>query len=324
MTAATLQRQKNHGGAVDWVGFLLLVPPPLFWAGNFLIGRLVRDTIPPMSLLFWRWVIAAVLLLPFAWKAMRRDLPLYWQYRWRVLSVSLAGIVAFNSFVYIGLRSTTASNALLLNSLIPILIVLFAAIFYRQPLKKTQLGGLAASFAGVLIIITQGDISRLTVMDFSHGDLIIFLALISWSFYTLWLRGFPPNIDRTGLMTLQVIIGILVIAPIYQWEQMSGMTVVWNAGSLAALAYLGVFPSVVAYLLYNIGVARVGAAAAGLSVHLIPVFGVALAVLFLGEHLHFYHVCGIAAIGGGIVLAMRSGRRGILNSSRAATTKDST
>lgn len=307
MTCGNERNDPIRSSGVDWLGLLLLVPPPLFWAGNFLIGRLVRGTVPPMSLLFWRWVIALVLLLPFAWKPMRRDLPRYWQYRWRILSVSLAGVVAFNSFVYIGLRSTTASNALLLNSLIPILIVLLSAIFYRQRLYAVQITGLLLSFAGVLVIISHGEIARIVSLSLSHGDLILFGAMIAWAFYTLWLRGFPPDIDRIGLMAVQIVVGLIVLIPLYQWERMSGAVPIWNGTSFAALAYLGIFPSVAAYLLYNIGVARVGAARAGLSVHLIPVFGVILAVIFLNEHIHAYHALGIAIIAAGIFCAMRSG-----------------
>ncbi len=305
MTIARAKEAMEQQGAIDWCGCLLLIPPPLFWAGNFLVGRMVHETVPPMSLLFWRWAIALALLLPFAWRSMRRDLPRYWQHRWRVLSVSLAGVVAFNSFVYIGLHSTTASNALLLNSLIPILIVLFAAIFYRQRLHAVQAIGLFSSFVGVLIIITHGDISRLLSLSLSHGDLIVFCAMVTWTFYTLWLRGFPADIDRIGLMAMQIAVGLLVLMPLYQLERISGVVATWNMNSLGALAYLGIFPSVVAYLLYNIGVARVGAARAGLSIHLMPVFGVLLAVLFLHEQIHVYHLLGVVAIAVGILCAMR-------------------
>lgn len=307
MTCGNERNARTRSSSVNWIGFLLLIPPPLFWAGNFLIGRLVRGTVPPMSLLFWRWMIALILLLPFAWKPMQRDLHRYWQYRWRILSVSLAGVVAFNSFVYVGLRSTTASNALLLNSLIPILIVLLSAIFYRQRLYAVQIVGLLLSFGGVLVIVSHGEIARIVSLSISHGDLIVFGAMIAWAFYTLWLRGFPPDIDRIGLMAAQIVVGLIVLIPLYQWERMSGVVPIWNGTSFAALAYLGIFPSVAAYLLYNIGVARVGAARAGISVHLIPVFGVILAVVFLNEHIHAYHALGIAVIAAGIACAMRIG-----------------
>ena len=285
------------------VGLLLLIPPPLFWAGNFIVGRAMRGDVPPFTLSFWRWVIAFFCLLPFAWKPMRRDAPLYWRYRWHLLRIALAGVTAFNSLIYVGLQWTAAANGLLLNSFIPILIVLFGALFYRQRLSLAQAAGLALSFAGVLAIILHGEWERLATLTFSAGDLVVFCAMISWALYTLWLRAIPPEIDRIGLMGAQIAVAFLFLVPMYLGELAFGYAPNWRAESFAALAYLGVFPSVLAYLFYNIGVARVGAARAGMFIHLIPVFGVILAVLFLHETLHAYHALGMTAILSGIALA---------------------
>jgi drug/metabolite transporter (DMT)-like permease len=293
---------------VSWLGLLLLIPPPLFWAGNFIVGRAMRDTIPPMALSFWRWVIAIVCLMPFAWRALRRDCPQYWRYRWHLLRVSLAGVVAFNSLVYAGLQSTTAANGLLMNSFIPILIVIFAALFYHQHLRPLQILGLLISFCVVLTIIMHGELSRLMSLSFSRGDLLVFSAMVSWACYTLWLRSIPPEIDRIGLMAAQIIVAFFFLSPLYIGELLTGHHAQITLASLISLAYLGIFPSVLAYLLYNIGVAKVGAARAGLSIHLMPLFGVLLAVLFLGETLHLYQVLGMATILLGLVCAMRQGQ----------------
>ncbi len=288
------------------VGLLLLVPPPLFWAGNFIVGRAMRGEVPPFTLSFWRWAVALCCLLPFAWGAMRRDRALYWAHRWRVARITLAGVVAFTSLVYVGLQWTAAANGLLLNSFIPILILLFGALFFGQRLVPAQVFGLALSFAGVLTIVLHGEWARLLALDVSAGDLLVFAAMVCWAFYTLWLRGIPPEIDRLGLMGVQAGLGLLVLGPLCLAERAAGLVPSWSGESLAALAYLGVFPSVFAYLFYTLGVARVGAARAGLFIHLIPVFGVALAVAFLRETLHPYHGVGIAAILGGIACAVRS------------------
>ncbi|MBS7813411.1 DMT family transporter [Roseococcus pinisoli] len=311
--AGSAPAASSHGGKtvgkgfglLDVTGLLLLIPPPLFWAGNFIVGRALRHDIPPMTLSFWRWVIALLVLLPFAWRPMRRDLHKYWRYRWRVLSLSLAGVVGFTSLVYLGLRSTTAANGLLLNSFIPILIVLFGALFYRQRLRAGQLLGLTLSFAGVLTIVMHGEWSRLASLSFSPGDLTVFCAMVSWAFYTLWLRGIPAEIDRVGLLGMQIMVALAVLGPLSLLEGASGQVATWSAESLGALAYLGLFPSVIAYLLYNLGVARVGAARAGLSIHLIPLFGVVLAVLFLGETVHGYQLLGMATILAGVTCAAR-------------------
>ncbi|EPY02598.1 DMT family transporter [Magnetospirillum fulvum] len=288
-------------------GLLLLIPPPLFWAGNFIIGRAMRGEVPPMTLSLWRWVIAFLCLLPLAWRPMRRDWPVYWAYRWLVLRLAVVGVVAFNSIVYLGLQWTAAENGLLLNSFIPILILLFGAMFYGQSLHRWQVIGLILSFAGVLTIILHGDWTRLARLDFSIGDLVVFSAMVSWAFYTLWQRKVPPQLDRIGLMGIQIAVAIPILFVLYLGERLLGHVPHWSPEAYAALGYIGVFPSVIAYLLYTIGVARVGAVRAGMFIHLMPVFGVGLAVAFLGETVQPYHLVGITAILVGIWSTSRKG-----------------
>jgi drug/metabolite transporter (DMT)-like permease len=289
------------------IGLLLLIPPPLFWAGNFIVGRAMRGEVPPMTLSLWRWVIAFVCLLPFAWRPMRRDWRAYWQYRWQVLRLSVAGVVAFNSLVYLGLQWTAAENGLLLNSFIPILIMLLGALFYGQRLRRGQVIGLIVSFAGVLTIIVHGEWGSLARLDFSAGDLVVFAAMVSWAFYTLWLRVLPPEIDRIGLMGIQIAVAIPFLLVLFLVEHLLGHAAHWTIESVAALGYIGVFPSVIAYLLYTVGVARMGAVRAGMFIHLMPVFGVVLAVVFLHETVQPYHFVGIGAILTGLWWTTRRG-----------------
>lgn len=158
----------------------------------------------------------------------------------------------------------------------------------------------------MLTIILHGDWARLLALEFSRGDVVVFAAMVCWALYTLWLRGIPPEIDRIGLMAVQIGVAFVFLLPMYLGELAYGYAPVWRASSFGALAYLGIFPSVLAYLFYNIGVARVGAARAGLFTHLIPAFGVVFAVVFLHEPIHAYHVAGVAAILAGIVCAVRT------------------
>lgn len=285
----------------------LLILPPLLWAGNFVVGRAIREDIPPMTLSFGRWVLAFLIILPFAWKLMKRDWRLYWQYRWLVIGTGIVGVASFNTLIYAGLHSTTTNNALLLNSCIPVLIVLFGALFYRQKLHLLQMSGLIISLVGVLTIILHGDLSRLIDLSFNPGDILVFTAMVCWAFYTLWVKMLPPHINRTGLMGAQIAIAVIGLLPFWLWEMASGAQVVWRTESILAFAYVGILPSVVAYLLYTFAVARVGPVRAGLSIHLMPVFGVLLSALFLGESLHSYHLIGISAIALGLVLSNRKG-----------------
>lgn len=282
---------------------VLLVPAPLFWAGNFIIGRAMRGQLPPFAMSFLRWGIALLVLLPFALPRMRRDAGFYRAHPRRMLALSLTGIVAFNSFVYVGLRSTSAANALLLNSTIPALIMLFGALLYRQPLHGRQVAGLVLSLAGVATIVLQGAVSHFLALSFSRGDVIVFGGMIAWAFYTLWLRVVPVEIDRIGFLCAQIILAMPVLAVMALGEAMTGARPVWSTASVAAIGYIGIFPSVIAYLAYNMGVARVGPAVAGLSIHLLPAFGVVLAILVLGEPFHLYHAAGIVLILCGLILA---------------------
>ncbi|THT98253.1 DMT family transporter [Lampropedia puyangensis] len=284
---------------------LVLALPPLFWAGNFIVGRAMSGTMPPIALSFLRWVIALLCLLPFAWRTVLREKALYWRNRWRIVGVSIVGVAAFNTLVYTGLQSTTATNGILLNSFIPILIVLLGALLYRQRLAVIQAIGLALSFAGVLTIITHGEWARVASFAFGQGDLIIFSAMVCWAVYTLWLRAIPADINRLGLLVVQMALAIVALLPLYLWEASSGAKPVWTWQSASALLYIGIFPSVLAYLFYNWGVARAGAARAGLFIHLMPVFGTLLSVAVLGEQLHLYHAVGMLCIVGGLLLSSR-------------------
>ncbi len=296
------QTRKQLNGA----GLLLIILPPLFWAGNFIIGRAVHDTIPPMTLSLLRWSIALVCILPFAWKPISRDYRLYLIHKWLILKLSLFGVVAFNSLVYVGLHKTSASNALLLNSFIPVLIALFGAVFFKDKFDKRQMVGLTLSFAGVLIIVAHGDWMNITSFSFSFGDMVIFVAMVSFAFYTLWLRKVPKEIDRIGLMAIQIVTAFIFLIPLWLIEQTQGKLVHWTPLSLLSLVYLGLFPSILAYVLYNLSVAKFGATRAGLCIHLIPVFGVILAVIFLNESVYIYHAIGLFGILSGIWLAMKT------------------
>jgi drug/metabolite transporter (DMT)-like permease len=290
-------------GRARATGLALLVLPPLFWAGNFIVGRAMRGQLPPFTMSFLRWAIALGVLLPFAWRRMRRDAAFYRGNPGQVFALSLTGVVAFNSFVYVGLRSTSAANGLLLNSTIPLLIMLIGAIAYRQILCARQLAGVAVSLCGVVTIVLGGDPARLATLAFAPGDAIVFCGMVAWAVYTLKLRAVPPAIDRVGLLGVQIVIAMPVLALMGAAELAAGARPVWSGGSIAALAYIGIFPSVLAYLAYNMAVARVGPATAGLSIHLLPMFGVVLAALLLGEPLHAYHLAGFALILGGLALA---------------------
>lgn len=314
---------RSSSSSFSLLSWLTLILPPLLWAGNFVVGRAVRHDLTPMTLSFWRWAIALICLLPFSYVTLRRDWRRYWEQRWQVLRVSVVGVAAFNSLIYLGLRTTTANNALLLNSLIPLLIVMLGACLYHQRLKINQYVGLILSFAGVLTLIMHGNWSQWQNISFVPGDALVLAAMVCWAFYTLWLRQLPDDLDRIGLMSVQIVLALIILLPFYVAEYHSGLRSSWGAVSFSALVYVGIFPSVIAYLLYIQAISRFGPARAGLTIHLIPVFGVMLSTLFLGEQLHVYHAFGIAAIVAGLICSNRGNNRELNNAPMQKVTTQS-
>ncbi|HEY0906951.1 MAG TPA: DMT family transporter [Methylophilus sp.] len=286
---------------------LLLLTPPLLWAGNFIAGRAISQDIPPVTLALLRWLIALACLLPFAWQPLRKDMAHYWPQRWRILGTALTGVAAFNLLVYWGLHSTSATNGIILNSFIPFLVALFGFVIYRQRLHLWQLLGLLISLSGVLIVVAHGSLHRLTALAFAPGDIIIFLAMICWALYTLWLREIPATIDRKGLMLIQVVLALLMLTPLCFWEQQTLQASFTEPRMVWALLYIGIFPSVIAFLAYSQAVVRVGSVRASLFIHTMPIFGSLLSSLLLNEAFHLYQLIGMLTIFAGIGFAQRHG-----------------
>ena len=283
--------------------YLLLTLTALFWSGNFVIGRGAQGVLPPLAMAFWRWIVAFCVLLPFALGPMLRERETIVRH-WRMLIVlGVLGVGSFNTLVYIGLGSTTATNGLLLNSSIPVLIVTIGWIFFGQRVTARQGLGVAVSLCGVVSIISRGELRQLLELRLNSGDLWAFSAMVSWALYTLLLRRRPADLSAIAFLGITVLIGLLANLPFYIAELASGARASINAASLGAIAYMGVFPSVIAYLFWNRAVAEVGASRAGLFTHLMPVFGSILAYFFLDEQLRLYHFAGFALILGGIALA---------------------
>ncbi|MDH5360192.1 MAG: DMT family transporter [Gammaproteobacteria bacterium] len=285
--------------------YLLLTLTALFWSGNFVLARAIHAVIPPMTLSFWRWVIALLLLLPFVAHALKPQWPLLKAQWGRVVLLALTGISGFNSLVYLGTQYTNATNALLINAFIPVLTILISWFFLHMLMGRRQFFGVAISVVGVMVILSRGDWQVFTALSFNRGDLLIFVAAISWALYTVWMKGLNSQINRLVLLWSIILIGIIGILPFYLWEWMHTPPLVITNDVIASFAYVGIFPSVLAVWFYNYGVAEVGPARASLFIHLMPVFGTLMSIGFLGESFYLYHVVGISAIFSGIYLSTR-------------------
>ncbi|TCZ65406.1 DMT family transporter [Roseicella aquatilis] len=287
--------------------WLLMMLPGLFWAGNAIVGRAVAGEVPPIALAFWRWVLGSAILLPFAWPHLRHDLPRI-RRAWPImLTLSVFGIALFNTMLYVAAQSTTALNIVMLQSSMPVLIVLASFLLFRERVGLRQGIGITVSLLGALTLVTQGDPAMLAGLALNRGDLWMLAAIVSYALYTALLRR-RPAVHGLSFAAALFTTGAVLLLPFYAAETLSGRPLPLGAPALLAILYVAVFASVLAYLGYNRAVALLGANTAGLAVHLVPVFGTLLAVVLLGEVPRLYHAIGIALIGFGIWLAQRQRR----------------
>ena len=300
--------QNAAGGAARLNGYVLAAYAlaalaMLLWAGNWVLGRAVRAEIPPVGLNFWRWTFATIVVLPFAWAPARRDWPVVRRHWKLMLTLGATGAAVSHSMIYIGLRSTEAINALLLNSAAPIIIVVMAWAVFGDRVSPRQIVGIAISLVGTVVLVARGELANLARLSFNEGDLWVLGALTSVGLYTILLKRRPPGLGGLSLIFYMCVTGVLVMAPLYAWETLDGRPVSFTVPTLASIAYTGIFASVVAFLCYNAAIARVGPNLTSFFIHLMPVFGSALAIAFLGETLRLYHGLGFAVVLTGILLS---------------------
>ena len=285
--------------------YIFLVLAVLFWSGNFITGRYISTSIEPMQLSFYRGFFVLVLLLPYIF-INYKDLILGFKKDSLLLVVFGAfGIAGFNTFLYYGLQTTSATNALLINSSTPIFIILISSIIFRIAITKIQILGVLLSTLGVLYLILKGNINHILELNFTPGDLWILLAALDWAIYSVLLKFKPKDLSSFSFLTITSFIGVIIlyIAFILQGYSLE-FSFLSNKEVLYSLIYIVIFPSILSFYFWNMATIEIGANKAGQSAHLMPIFGAILAYIFLGEVLEFYHIVGIVLIAIGIYLTM--------------------
>ena len=282
--------------------YLLLGLATLFWSGNWIAGRAMADLIPPAALTFWRWIIALLIIAPVVG-------PRLWAQRcilrrgWKpVVLLGLLGGGVHNVLQYWGLNYTSATNGAILNSLTPALIIVLGAVLLHDPFTRRAAIGAAIAFAGVLALATQMDLDALLGLRLNPGDLLIMLSHFMLAGYTLALRWRPAGLDALSFLACFALVALVPVGITYAFET---RPIVLNRTSILGLAYVAVFPALLAYHFWNLGVAALGAERAGVFLYLTPFFGSALAVALLGERFGMHHAVGMALILAGVWLATR-------------------
>jgi drug/metabolite transporter (DMT)-like permease len=297
---------SNPAGWLDNQPYLLLSLTSLFWAGNIVLARHVGAHVPPLTLTTIRWFGVFLILLPFAWPHLKRDwkairgrLPL-------MLLLSLVGFAFNNAISYWALQYTEALNALLIQSAGPLFVALWSLALFGVRLTGAQLAGIAISLAGVLTIILRGNFAALAGITFNKGDVMFASSLVSFGLYSALIPR-RPVMHQLSFISFTTCCGALMLVPAAIWEFFTGAVLQFDTLTLATLAYILIFPSTLAYLFFNRGVALIGPNRAAPFFHLVPVFGSAMAILLLGEKLQLFHLIGYALVLAGVVIASRQG-----------------
>ena len=288
--------------------YLAVTVAMLCWAGSTVVVRGLRAEVPPLGLSFWRTLLGAALVLPFAWRPMMLQIHLIRRHFWIILLLSFLLIVAGNGVLFLSLQYTIAINVGVLNSFEPLLIIVAAWAIFRDRVTFNQLAGVLVSLLGVFALIGRGDPRTILDLDFNAGDILVLFAYLSWAFYAVYLRLAPRELDPRVMLFLLLFLGALLLIPFYAVESAFDRPMTFGLPALAAIVGLALFSSIGAIYLWNYSIRHLGPSRAGIFIHLIVAFTVIMAIVFLGEVFVWFHAVGVALIGAGIYLSIYRGR----------------
>lgn len=291
--------------------YVLLTLTMAIGSANVVAGRAVAGEVPPLTLSFWRWFAALVAILPFAAASLWRHRFLFWRHRWLLLGISAVGIAAFNSFLYLGLQTTTALNGSLILAIIPVATVALTWLLFRERIGLRVAAGMVSALVGVAAIILRGEPALLLSLTFNPGDLLVLAAVLCWAVYSIMLGRLPPGVPQIPLMLATAFLGWVLLIPFYAWDLAAGRMMEVTPKTVLVILYVGIFSSAIAYLTFAKGVSLVGASVAAQFTYLNPLFGGIWAIVLLAESLESYHVLGGLLIFVGIYLSTSgtAGRR---------------
>jgi drug/metabolite transporter (DMT)-like permease len=287
-----------------YIGIGLAVLATLIWSGNFIVARGVIKEIPPVSLSFYRWLIASVIIFSFAWKQFKKEwrtIKQSWHY---LFFVSLTGIALFNTFVYVGGHYTSAINlALIGTTSSPIMANIMARIFLKEKIGWYKIIGITLCVTGVLFLLAKGNFRNLATLKFSEGDLWVLLAAFCFAVYNTLARKKPAAISTSSFLFTIFSLGTILLLPFFLWEFYYSQPVVWSLNLVGVIIYLGLGASVICFWIWNVAIHKLGAGRTALFGNLIPIFSSIEAVLWLHERFTFNHVISMTVVLTGLAIA---------------------
>ena len=288
----------------NFKAYLMLILATLFWAGNFLVGKIAFvEDVPPFSLTFFRWLLVWLILIPFTYKEFFKLRKVILDNLLLLFLLGLTSVGLFNSFIYNALNFTQVINASLFNSAIPVAIIFFCFLFKIEKTNKFQILGLIISIFGILSIITKLNLDILLTLNFNKGDMLMIGAVISWGIYSAFLKKRKFNVSLLTLVHILCTFGLLTLVPQFLYELSQGETITVNNNLIYSLIYLAIFPSIGSYYCWAGAVSIIGANRAGIFLSLIPLFSTILAIIYFDEKFYFFHFIGSVLIVLGLFLS---------------------
>lgn len=284
-------------------GYLFALGATVIWSGNFIIARDLNERIPPISLAFWRWTVAVIVLLPFAIKKLISEWKILKINRLYLSIVSFLGVTIFNTLIYFAGHTTTAINLSLISITFPIFIVILSRVFYKEVITVNKAIGILLVLIGVLLLITKGELSKLLNLSFAIGDIWMLVAAIIFALYSILLRKKPTELSISAFQLSTFILGLIFMLPFFILETLNSPPIQFQSKTVFSILYVGIFASLTAYILWNKAIVKIGATNAGMVYYTLPLFSGFLAFLFLGEAIGTNHLYSLVLILSGIVIA---------------------
>ena len=290
----------------NFKAYLMLILCAFFWSGNFIVGKFAAlYEVPPLTLNFFRWLIVWIILIPFTFGDILKNIKVIKKNFYPILLMSITSISVFNSVVYYSLNFTQVLNGALMISIIPVLIVFISFIFKTEKISLSQILGLILSITGVTTIITRLDFSKLINLNLNKGDLWLLVAMLSWAIYSIMLRTHKTELKYLSFISVIVSIGLIFLLPQFLFEFYNHQVIRFNIPVFFITSYVVLFAGLGAYIFWNKAVIIIGPNKAGIFLHLMPVFSSFMAIFLLNEKLMNFHIIGAIVIIIGIYLSSK-------------------
>ena len=289
-----------------FIAAIYLVCATLFWAGNFIVGKTASiNEIPPISLNFYRWLVAWLILLPFTFRELIKKKNYILNNIGFFIVLGITAVTIFNSALFYSLKFTQVISGVLMISTVPVMIIFISSLLKIEKTNFFQIIGVGLSLTGVLFIITKADIGLLKNLDFNRGDLIMIIAMLSWATYSALLKKKKYELSQISLLQVVISFGVIFLIPLYFIDMNMGNSIKLEKPFFLILTYVVLFPGLASFFFWIKGVALIGANRSGVFLHLMPIFGALMAMVIFNEKFMFYHLLGAAFILMGIILSNR-------------------